>query len=117
MLIDATGMFVFFSAITLSWSVMALLKQAAAMDTRLNIRLGSPASGYTLLAAVSNGDHMPDNRGNLEPLRVLERQAKIMPSLKRTDAWRLQMAAAVAAARADGVSSEELARFEYMLIG
>ncbi|MNT67645.1 hypothetical protein D3C72_2058060 [compost metagenome] len=59
---------------------------------------------------------MPRDRGNLEPLRVLERQARAMPSLIGTEAWRLQMAAAVAAARADGVSSEDLARFEYMLL-
>lgn len=59
---------------------------------------------------------MSKDRGNLEPLRVLVRQARAMPSLIRTDVWRLQMAAAVAAARADGVSSEELARFEYMLL-
>lgn len=45
MLIDATGMFVFLSVVTLSWGVMAFLKKTAAMDTRLNIRLGSPASG------------------------------------------------------------------------
>ena len=59
---------------------------------------------------------MAEDRQNLEPLRVLVRQAKAMPSLIATDAWRLQMTAALAAARADGVSSEELARFEFMLL-
>lgn len=51
---------------------------------------------------------------NLAPLKTLLRKARAEPRLRGNDSWRLQMVAAIAAARAGGVSSDLLTPYERM---
>lgn len=53
----------------------------------------------------------------LEPLETLRRRARAVPRLIQDEDWRIEMTAAIAAARACGVSSETLADFEALLRG
>ena len=53
----------------------------------------------------------------VEPLETLRRRARATPALLQDDAWRIEMTAAIAAARACGVRSKTLADFEALLRG
>lgn len=51
----------------------------------------------------------------LEPLDTLRLQARATPAIRQDDEWRLQLTAAIAAARACGVKSDVLADYEALL--
>jgi hypothetical protein len=51
----------------------------------------------------------------LEPLETLRLQVEAAPSLLDCEKWQLEVLAAIAAARAGGVKSAALARYEAML--
>lgn len=53
----------------------------------------------------------------VDPLETLRRRARATPRLIQDEEWRIEMTAAIAAARACGVSSETLADFEALLRG
>lgn len=53
----------------------------------------------------------------VEPLEALRQRARATPGLLQDDEWRIEMTAAIAAARACGVSSKTLADFEALLRG
>lgn len=53
----------------------------------------------------------------VEPLETLRRRARVTPHLIQNEDWRIEMTAAIAAARACGVSSQTLADFEVLLRG
>lgn len=52
---------------------------------------------------------------NLAPLDALRLRARTEPGLFLQEAWRLEMLAAIAAARANGVSSYALEPYEQLL--
>lgn len=51
----------------------------------------------------------------VEPLDVLRHQARVSPTLRQCEQWRIELAAAIAAARACGVKSATLADYEALL--
>lgn len=57
------------------------------------------------------------SREFLEPLDALRQQANKVPTLRQDDDWRIEMMAAIAAARACGVRSAVLADYESLLKG
>lgn len=56
-----------------------------------------------------------ENSVNLGPLDALRLRARTEPGLFLQEAWRLEMLAAITAARANGVSSETLEPYESLL--
>lgn len=53
----------------------------------------------------------------VDPLETLRRRARAAPGLIQDEGWRIEMTAAIAEARACGVSSDTLADFEALLRG
>jgi hypothetical protein len=53
----------------------------------------------------------------VDPLETLRQRARATPHLIQDEDWRVEMTAAIAAARACGVSSDTLADFEALLRG
>lgn len=51
----------------------------------------------------------------LDPLKSLRQRMRARPGLTQDEAWRIEMTAAITAARACGVSSESLREYEELL--
>lgn len=57
-----------------------------------------------------------DSSAFLEPLAALRLELEKVPTLRQDDKWRTELTAAIAAARACGVKSADLADYEKLLL-